>query len=78
MTDAGKADVKVEEGLKTQMAEMSLGFEDIVKAREEAKRRLEEKFAEVHNRIEENKQYGETQSQHIHDTLAEFQDEFNK
>ena len=67
----------MEEGLKKQMADMSLGFEDIVKAREEAKRKLQEQFDGVYERIEENKKYGNEQSKYIHDTLDQFQKEFN-
>jgi len=74
---AAKTEVKVEDGLKSQMAEMSLGFEDIVKAREEAKRKLQEQFDGVYARITENKEYGKEQSEYIHHTLNEFQEEFN-
>lgn len=73
-----KSGVKVEDSLKEQMAEMSLGFEDIVKTREEAKKRLQERFDEVYDKIALNKKHVEDQSEKIHTTLANFQDEFNQ
>jgi hypothetical protein len=73
-----KSDVKVEDSLKEQMAEMSVGFEDIVKAREEAKKRLQERFDEVYNKITLNKKHVENQSEQIHTILGNFQEEFDQ
>lgn len=64
-------------GLKQQMAEMSLGFEDIVKAREETKKKLQESFNGVYDKIQEDKEYGQEQAEYIHRTLNDFQEEFN-
>eukprot|EP00344_Euplotes_crassus_P009121 CAMPEP_0197006254 /NCGR_PEP_ID=MMETSP1380-20130617/33758_1 /TAXON_ID=5936 /ORGANISM="Euplotes crassus, Strain CT5" /LENGTH=262 /DNA_ID=CAMNT_0042425759 /DNA_START=31 /DNA_END=819 /DNA_ORIENTATION=+ len=76
--DGGKTEEKVTEDLKRQMADMSLGFEDIVRAREEAKKKLEEDFEHVYQRIEENKHDCEKQSDHMHQILGEFQQEFDE
>ena len=66
------------ENIKKQMAEMSVDFEEIVKAREEAKQRLQEKFDEVYDKIAKNKLHVEDQSRQIHETLAQFQEEFDR
>lgn len=71
------AEPKVEDGLKKQMTEMSIGFEDIVKAREEAKKKLQEQFEGVYQKIQENKDDGEKKSEYMHQMLENFRQEFN-
>lgn len=60
------------------MADMSVGFEDIVKAREEAKKQLQNRFDEVYDKIALNKKHVEDQSEQIHKILDNFQEEFNE
>lgn len=76
--ETGLSDAKVEDSLRAQMAEMSLGFEDIVKAREEDKKRLQDRFDEVYEKIDLNQKHVEDQSKQIHTILDKFQDEFNE
>ena len=44
-------------GLDNQMGELDQDFQNMIKAREEARRKLEERFKDVYTRIKNNKDY---------------------
>jgi len=64
--------------LKSQMKDMSQDYEDMIKAREAAKKALEARFNEVYRQIEENKQFTIDEGKRVMDTLKAFQDKFEE
>ena len=84
-TSAAKTDKKQTPGsanidklgtLRSQMKDMSQDYQDMIKAREEAKRQLESRFTDVYSQIEENKQFTVAEGNHVMETLKSFQDSF--
>lgn len=63
-------------GLKSQMGEMSKDYEEMIRAREEARRQLEEKFEIVHKRLQENREFTIAEGKRVNDTLKAFQIKF--
>ena len=62
--------------LKSQMKDMSNDYQDMIKARAQSKKQLEDKFQDVYNRIEENRQFTVAEGNHVMETLKQFQDKF--
>eukprot|EP00347_Sterkiella_histriomuscorum_P003683 403363344 len=58
------------------MKDMSQDFVDMKEAREESKRKLEQRFSNAYNEIEENKRFTISQMEMVHETLNEFQASF--
>jgi DNA repair exonuclease SbcCD ATPase subunit len=62
--------------LHGQMGEMENDFEDMKRAREEAKKQLEAKFQDVHRKIQITKEFVVSEGKRINDTLVAFQSKF--
>lgn len=62
--------------LRTQMEEMGNDFEDMQRAREEAKKQLEAKFQDVHRKIQATKDYVASEGKRVNDLLKAFQGKF--
>mmetsp|Transcript_28768 Transcript_28768/g.51184 ORF Transcript_28768/g.51184 Transcript_28768/m.51184 type:complete len:268 (+) Transcript_28768:377-1180(+) len=62
--------------LRTQMEEMGNDFEDMQRAREEAKKQLEAKFQDVHRKIQATKDYVASEGKRVNDLLKAFQSKF--
>ena len=43
--------------LKSQIGDMGKDYDDMIRAREEAKRQLEAKFEDVYKRLQDNRQF---------------------
>ena len=64
-------------GLDNQMVELDQDFENMLKAREIARKKLEQKFQDVYNRIKDNKDFMIASGQDINKKLKAYQEEFN-
>eukprot|EP00826_Nyctotherus_ovalis_P030108 TRINITY_DN2391_c0_g1_i4.p2 TRINITY_DN2391_c0_g1~~TRINITY_DN2391_c0_g1_i4.p2 ORF type:complete len:155 (+),score=55.53 TRINITY_DN2391_c0_g1_i4:130-594(+) len=60
-------------GLKSQMGEMGKDYEEMIRAREEARKQLEAKFEDVHRRLQENREFTVAEGKRVNDTLRAFQ-----
>lgn len=63
-------------GLRGQMQDMSQDFEEMKKAREEAKRQLDARFKDVYDKIQDNKDYTIAEGKRVNETLKTFQQTF--
>jgi len=63
-------------GLRGQMQDMSQDFEEMKKAREEAKRQLDARFKDVYDKIQDNKDYTIAEGKRVNETLKAFQQTF--
>ena len=63
-------------GLGQQMGEMDRDFEEMMRLRNDAKRRLELQFKDVYQKIKDNKQYTIDEGKKVNDQLKQFQDEY--
>ena len=70
----GKPDKLV--ALKSQMKDMSQNYQDMIKARAEAKKQLEARFQTVYDQIEENKQFTINEGNRVMAKLNAFQETF--
>ena len=61
------------EGMGRQMVQLDQDFEAMLEAREEAKRRLEEKFKAVYKRIKDNRDFTIREGQKVNMRLKEGQ-----
>lgn len=59
------------------MVELDKDFDDMLLAREEAKRRLEKKFQDVYDRIKENRDFTIREGQKVNQRLKEGEERFN-
>ncbi|CAI2378554.1 unnamed protein product [Moneuplotes crassus] len=64
-------------GLDNQMVEMDKDFENMLKAREIARKKLEEKFKDVNSRINSNKDFMIDSGKEFNKKLQKYQNEFN-
>eukprot|EP00824_Muranothrix_gubernata_P007478 TRINITY_DN19536_c0_g1_i1.p1 TRINITY_DN19536_c0_g1~~TRINITY_DN19536_c0_g1_i1.p1 ORF type:complete len:267 (-),score=87.26 TRINITY_DN19536_c0_g1_i1:20-820(-) len=62
--------------LKGQMQDMGNAYEDMIRAREEAKKQLEAKFQDVYRKIQTNKEFTIAEGKRVNDTLKAFQSKF--
>ena len=62
--------------LGKQMKCMNEDFEDMRRAREEAKKQLEARFQDVYRKIENTKEFIAQEGKRINDTLLAFQEKF--
>ena len=63
--------------LQNQMKNAVNDFQDMIKAREEAKRQLEAKFNDVYSKIQSSKDYTISEGKKVADSLKEFQIKFD-
>jgi len=63
-------------GLKSQMGEMGKDYEEMIRAREEARKLLEAKFEDVHKRLQENREFSIAEGKRVNDTLKTFKAKF--
>lgn len=63
-------------GLGNQMGEMDRDFDEMMRLRNDAKRRLELQFKDVYQKIKDNKQYTIDEGKKINDQLKQFQDDY--
>lgn len=64
-------------GLDNQMEELDKDFQNMLRAREEARRKLEEKFKDVYDRIKTNKDYMISTGKDFNEKLKVYQSEYN-
>lgn len=64
-------------GLDNQMVEMDKDFEDMLKAREIARKKLEQKFKDVYSRITDNKNFMISSGKEFNQKLQKYQNQFN-
>ena len=62
--------------LKSQMVEMGNDFEDMIRAREEAKKQLDAKFEDVYRKLQANRDFTIAEGKRVNDTLKAFQLKF--
>jgi len=62
--------------LKKQMKVLLLDYDDMIKAREEAKKQLDAKFEDVYRKINSCHEFTSTESKRVTDTLKAFQVKF--
>ena len=62
--------------LKSQMKDMSAAFEVLKNTRIENKRKMEKKFEDTYDEIEENKEFTIASMNHVHDVVNQFQQKF--
>lgn len=62
--------------LRSQMKDMSQNYQDMIKAREQAKKQLEARFQTVYEQIEENKKFTINECNRIIEQLNAFQETF--
>lgn len=62
--------------LKSQIGDMGKDYDDMIRAREEAKRQLEAKFEDVYKRLQDNRQFTINEGKKVNDALKEFQIKF--
>ena len=62
--------------LKSQMKDMSQDYQDMIKAREQAKKQMEGRFNDVYSGIEQNKQFTLAEGARVMETLTAFQNKF--
>jgi len=62
--------------LMSQMKDVGKDYEDMIKARDQSKKQLEDRFKDVFNKIEENKQFTVAEGNHVMETLTGFQKKF--
>ena len=63
-------------GLDNQMVELADDYEEMMRMREEARRRLEARFNDVYSRIKANKDYTIREGKRVNDGLKQFQSKF--
>jgi hypothetical protein len=63
--------------LKSQMVDMSNDYEDMIRAREEAKKQLEAKFEDVYRKVQANHDFTVAEGKRVNDTLKAFQLKFD-
>jgi hypothetical protein len=63
-------------GLGNQMGEMDRDFDEMMRLRNDSKRRLELQFKVVYQKIKDNKQYTIDEGKKINDQLKQFQDDY--
>ena len=78
MYDQVKSDNLKLQGLGGQMTDMDNDFEEMMRMRNEAKKRLEEKFKDVYLKIKENKQHTINEGKKVNASLKAFQEKFTK
>jgi len=74
--ESQKNNVKLK-GLDRQMGELDDDFNNMLRAREEARRKLEEKFKNVYDNIKENKDFMISTGKEFNEKLKVYQNEFN-
>jgi len=62
--------------LKSQMVDMGHDYEDMIRAREEAKKQLDAKFEDVYRKLQANKDFTIAEGKRVNDTLKAFQLKF--
>ncbi len=62
--------------LKGQMADMGNDYEDMIRAREEAKKQLDAKFEDVYRKLQANRDFTVAEGKRVNDTLKAFQLKF--
>ena len=60
------------------MTEMDDDFDEMMRMRNEAKKRLEEKFKDVYQKIKDNKQHTINEGKKVNEKLKIFQDKFTR
>ena len=63
-------------GLQSQIKDMYGDFEEMKRVREEARKKLEERFAEIHRKIVLNQQSIETGAKEVNESIKKFQKKF--
>ena len=64
--------------MKSQMKDMSAGFEVLKNTRIENKRAMEKKFEDTYNEISENREQTIASMNHVHDVVNAFQQKFQE
>jgi hypothetical protein len=63
--------------LKGQVGEMGAAYDEMVRAREEAKKQLDAKFEDVYNKLQANRDFTIAEGKRVNDTLRAFQEKFS-
>lgn len=63
--------------LKSQMVDMGNDYEDMIRAREEAKKQLDAKFEDVYRKLQANRDFTIAEGKRVNDTLKAFQLKFD-
>jgi hypothetical protein len=72
MYEALKKDNVKMGGLSSQMVDLSNDYDEMMRARDEAKRKLEEKFNDVYTKIKDNKDYTIREGKRVNEGLKQF------
>ena len=76
MYQATKKDNEKLKGLGNQLEQVNDEFDNMMRLRDEAKRKLEERFRDVYQRIKDNRQYTIDEGKKVNEELKSYQDKY--